>query len=177
MYGHVITKFSGMGRFTYPWCSAGALRAPELRYYHDTDLKNENGSLHLHGGLHVINLNARLCFVLLPRHLTEPYPFLSGKPEMSMDSSTSMRNDTYLLTLQANCATICQMRKHTTPTRPQLTSSDYFCDLAKVFSNQRAPFTKARFQNKSKRPRCIKVSNRPLMPQINYSKDFSKTPQ
>ena len=33
MYGHVITKFSGMGRFTYPWCSAGALRAPELRYY------------------------------------------------------------------------------------------------------------------------------------------------
>jgi len=32
VYGHVITKFSGMGRFTYPWCSAGALRAPELRY-------------------------------------------------------------------------------------------------------------------------------------------------
>ena len=33
VYGHVITKFSGMGRFTYPWCSAGALRVPELRYY------------------------------------------------------------------------------------------------------------------------------------------------
>ena len=33
VYGHVIIKFSGMGRFTYPWCSAGALRAPELRYY------------------------------------------------------------------------------------------------------------------------------------------------
>ena len=33
VYGHVITKFSGMGRFTYPWCSAGALRAPELRYH------------------------------------------------------------------------------------------------------------------------------------------------
>ena len=32
VYGHMITKFSGMGRFTYPWCSAGALRAPELRY-------------------------------------------------------------------------------------------------------------------------------------------------
>ena len=32
VYCHVITKFSGMGRFTYPWCSAGALRAPELRY-------------------------------------------------------------------------------------------------------------------------------------------------
>ena len=25
--GHVITKFVGMGRFIYPWCSAGALRA------------------------------------------------------------------------------------------------------------------------------------------------------
>ena len=34
VYGHVITKFSGMGRFTYPWCSAGALHAPELRYYY-----------------------------------------------------------------------------------------------------------------------------------------------
>ena len=32
VYGHVITKFSEMGRFTYPWCSAGALRAPDLRY-------------------------------------------------------------------------------------------------------------------------------------------------
>ena len=27
VYGHVITKFSGMGRFTYPWCSAGVLCA------------------------------------------------------------------------------------------------------------------------------------------------------
>ena len=26
-------QISGMGRFNYPWCSAGALRAPELRYY------------------------------------------------------------------------------------------------------------------------------------------------
>ena len=33
VYGHVITKFSGMGRFTYPWCSAGGLPPPELRYY------------------------------------------------------------------------------------------------------------------------------------------------
>ena len=33
VYGHAITKFSGMGRFTYPWCSTGALRAPELRYH------------------------------------------------------------------------------------------------------------------------------------------------
>ena len=35
--GHVITKFSGMGRFTYPWCSASALHAPELRYQHILD--------------------------------------------------------------------------------------------------------------------------------------------
>ena len=33
VYGHVITQFSGMGRFTYPWCSTGALGAPDLRYY------------------------------------------------------------------------------------------------------------------------------------------------
>ena len=31
VYGHVITKFSGMGRVTYPWCSAGKrARAPLL---------------------------------------------------------------------------------------------------------------------------------------------------
>ena len=24
MYGHMNTKFPGMGRFTYPWCSVGA---------------------------------------------------------------------------------------------------------------------------------------------------------
>ena len=24
MFGHVIAKFSGMGRFTYTWCFAGA---------------------------------------------------------------------------------------------------------------------------------------------------------
>ena len=31
VYGHVITKFSGKGRYTYPWCFAGA-RETELRY-------------------------------------------------------------------------------------------------------------------------------------------------
>ena len=34
--------------------------------------------------------------------------------------------------------------------------------LAKVLTNQSAPFTKARFQNKNKRLRCIKVGNGPL---------------
>ena len=32
VYGHVSTKFSGVGRFNYPWCSAGALRTRGLRY-------------------------------------------------------------------------------------------------------------------------------------------------
>ena len=62
-----------------------------------------------------------------------------------------MGNNIYLLTLQANCATIYQMRKHTMPTQPQLTSSDYFVflreSLAEVLTNQSVPFTKARFQN------------------------------
>ena len=29
VYCHEITKFSGMGRFTYSWCSAGARFARE----------------------------------------------------------------------------------------------------------------------------------------------------
>ena len=43
VYGEVITKFSGMVRFTCPWCSEGALRSPEFRYeelhgiFHDDD--------------------------------------------------------------------------------------------------------------------------------------------
>ena len=42
VYGHVITKFSGMGRFTYSWCSVGALRALELRYEnHICELRSE----------------------------------------------------------------------------------------------------------------------------------------
>ena len=62
--------------------------------------------MHLHGGLHVTNLNARVHFVTqLPRHVTETFTFLSGKPKMSMDSSTSMRNNTYLQASQANSET------------------------------------------------------------------------
>ena len=38
VYGHVITKFSGIGGFTYPWCSAGArftrARAPLKSVFH-----------------------------------------------------------------------------------------------------------------------------------------------
>ena len=70
-----------------------------------------------------------------------------------MDSPTSMRNNSYLLTLQANFATICLMRKHTTPTLP-----DYFLFLlesqAKVLTNQG---TKSGHKTKKQRPRCIKV--------------------
>ena len=74
-------------------------------------------------------------FVTLRQHLTEQYTILSGKREISMDLPTSMRNNSYLLTLQANFATICLMRKHPTPTLP-----DYFLFLlesqAKVLTNQ-----------------------------------------
>ena len=35
VYGHVITKFSGMGRFTYPGCSAGARLARESSAIND----------------------------------------------------------------------------------------------------------------------------------------------
>ena len=37
VYGHVITKFSLMGRFTYPWCSAtraSRARAPLIIMYY-----------------------------------------------------------------------------------------------------------------------------------------------
>ena len=61
-------------------------------YCHDTDLKNKTGALNLHSGLHVINLNALVYFVALSRHL--------------QSSRVSMRNNAYLLTLQAKCATI-----------------------------------------------------------------------
>ena len=38
----MITKFSGMGRFTYPWCSASARFARELRYNLSKEKKKEN---------------------------------------------------------------------------------------------------------------------------------------
>jgi len=60
--------------------------------WHGTDLRNKNGFLHLYRGLHV-KLNACVYFVTLPRQLTEPYAFLSGKPKVSMNSSTSIRNN------------------------------------------------------------------------------------
>ena len=62
---------------------------------------------------------------------------------MSMDSPTSMRNDSYLLTLQANFATICLMRKHNAD-RP-----DYFLLLLEsqagsVDQSEHAIYFKAR---------------------------------
>ena len=56
VYGHVITKFSVMGRFTYPWCSAGALRAPELRYKDNDQRKARKEDF---------KKNAEKCFVTL----------------------------------------------------------------------------------------------------------------
>ena len=56
VYGHVITKFSVMGSFTYPWCSAGALRAPELRYKDNDQRKARKEDF---------KKNAEKCFVTL----------------------------------------------------------------------------------------------------------------
>ena len=36
VHGHVITKFSGMGRFTYPWCSAGACESSAINSSSET---------------------------------------------------------------------------------------------------------------------------------------------
>ena len=71
-----------------------------------------------------------------------------------MDSPTSMRNNTYLLTLQANCATISQMRKHTTPTRP-----DYFLFLRE---NQAKVLTKSQHATHFKTKTNDHVGNGPL---------------
>ena len=89
-------------------------RSPVKSYCHRTDLKNKNSSLRLHGGFflcfcvvkkypktHVINLNTREHFVTLPRHLPSWAVHcirFSGEPEMSMDSSTLMKNKINLMT-------------------------------------------------------------------------------
>ena len=41
MYGHVITKFSRMGRFTYSWCCATRARAPLLTLLAKVESNNE----------------------------------------------------------------------------------------------------------------------------------------
>ena len=88
-----------------------------MNYCHCTGLKNKNGSLCLHDGffsIHKRTCNKLECTCIFC-HITSTLPcsnlngavhIFPGKPEMSMNSSTSMRNNTYLLTLQANCATI-----------------------------------------------------------------------
>ena len=48
LYGHVTTKFSGMGRFTYPWCSLWrAPRARELRNKRSTKDTKTFSSRHI----------------------------------------------------------------------------------------------------------------------------------
>ena len=88
-----------------------------MNYFHCTGMKNKNGSLCLHDGF--FSIHKITCYKLESTcifcHITSALPcsnlngvvhIFSGKPEMSMNSSTSMRNNTYLVTLQANCATI-----------------------------------------------------------------------
>ena len=88
-----------------------------MNYCHCTGLKNKNGSLCLHDSF--FSIHKRTCYKLectcIFCHITATLPcsnlngavhIFLGKPEMWMNSSTSMRNNTYLLILQANCATI-----------------------------------------------------------------------
>ena len=120
------------------------------------DLKNKNGSLHLYNGLQfltIINLNGRVYFVTFPRHLMEPRTRFFQVNLRNINGLIHV-NEKSFTDLQANCITIWQMRKHTTPTRPQLTNSDYFVfsvarKRSKVLTNQSASFIKARFQNKN----------------------------
>ena len=107
-----------------------------------------------------------------PSAMTEPYTFLSGKPVMPMDSSTSMKNDTYLLTLQANCDKGKTQRRRD--------HSELFClfaseNLAKELTNQSTPFTSMISKQKQTHDRvasrlemqwafqtnCIDVGSRP----------------
>lgn len=78
-------------------------------YCHGTDLKIKTVPC-IFTVAYVFGLSECTCIFC---HITStshdsPYAFLSGKPEMSIDSSTSMsgNNTLYLLTLQVNCATI-----------------------------------------------------------------------
>lgn len=78
-------------------------------YCHGTDLKIKTVPC-IFTVAYVFSLSECTCIFC---HITStshdsPYAFLSGKPEMSIDSSTSMsgNNTLYLLTLQVNCATI-----------------------------------------------------------------------
>ena len=88
-----------------------------MNYCHCKGMKNKNGSLCLHDGF--FSIHKITCYKLESTcifcHITSALPcsnlngvvhIFSGKPEMLMNSSTSMRNNTYLVTLQANCATI-----------------------------------------------------------------------
>ena len=88
-----------------------------MNYCHCTGLKNKNGPLCLHDSF--FSIHKRTCYKLectcIFCHITATLPcsnlngavhIFLGKPEMWMNSSTSMRNNTYLLILQANCATI-----------------------------------------------------------------------
>ena len=83
---------------------------------------------------------------------------LLGKPEMSMDSSTSMRNNMYqyLLALQANV-----LIKNAMVTQPQLA-------ICHPVGKPGKSVDQMPFQKKSKQPCCLKVGNGPLMQTPRY---------
>ena len=85
-------QISGMGRFTYPWCSAGALRAPELRWKKlllriGLEYKHDRRSIvleHQYGRRDVIE-NALIFFIIIISYLRDAntyevvLPFSWGK--------------------------------------------------------------------------------------------------
>ena len=145
-----------------------------MNYCHWTGLKNKNGSLRLHGGFFSIQKRTsyKLECTCIFCHITSALPcsnlngtvhIFSGKPEMSMNFSTSMRNNTYLLTLQANCATFWWEKCDHSWLALTILS---FCKKA----CQKCWPIRTCFQNKTKQARCIKVGNGPLKARVSFPK-------
>ena len=144
-------------------------------YCHGTDLENKIVPYILQGGLHVVNLNPGVSLYFVIRSassesctaiMTESCTFLSGKPEMSMDSFTSMRKNTYLLTLQGKTQ---HRRDHS-----RLFFSCLFVRKPgkRVDQSEHAIYNSA-IQNVNKRLRCIKFGNGPFMMAVNLSLSYS----
>ena len=108
----------------------------------------------LHDGLHVINLNA-------PVHILSHYVGISWSRTRFFQVNLEFQWPHPLSWQIILIYWLCRqaVRRGSTQRRRNhswqaLTILSFF--VAKVLTNQSAPFTKARFQNKNKRPRCIK---------------------
>ena len=108
--------------------------------------------------------------VTSPKRVTSTskgHPLNSSKSNHSnhsnLNSSSSMRNNAYLLTLQAKCATIWKGRLEWLALTILICLPSLRKSLAKVLTNQSTSVEEASFQNKTKKqPRCVKVGYGPL---------------